>query len=273
MSYMRYMTLYSFCFFNPSWKIHFIKNNNKSKRNLIGTMEKQDKTEYCGSDYSYLINKLNINVISFENSMIDLPTTVVDTMSDVHIKDILNWKLLYDNGGVVSDMDILFIKPITDEIFDDVDVGLVCFDNYPKKDYIPVSFMFGANRNSFFKNVYHNAINNYKADIYESCGTLCIKEKNINEIRNNYPDLNVQRLNDSIVFPFIDYPWVDGIEILYNGDYSHLISVNSIGIHWYGGAPLSQHFNNIINDETIDSVNNTMSVAIRRLCNGQGINL
>jgi hypothetical protein len=265
MSYMRYMTLCSFCLLNPDWNVHLIKNNHTSERYLINTIEKQDKTEYKGKDYSDLISKLSIDSINFENNMIDLPFEVVSSMSDVHIKDTLHWKLLGDVGGVVADMDILFIKSITNEIFDDTDIGLVCFKKYPKKDYIPVTFMYSSGSNSFFKNVYQEALKNYKPDVYESCGNLCIKEKNIEEIKKNFSHLKVQRLDDSIVFPFIAHSWPETIKLLYERDNTHSMNEKSIGIHWYAGAPMSQDYNNKINEESVNDITNTMSTCIKRL--------
>lgn len=264
LSYMRYMTLHSFCLFNPDWKVYLIRNTNNSKRNLSGTIEKQDKTEYTGPDYSHLISDLKIDVIAFENSMIDLPEEVVASMSDVHIKDILNWKLLMTNGGLVCDMDVLFTSPIPTPFFDDIDVGLICFTGHPKKDYIPVSIMY-ANPCRFYANVYNRALNNYVPSIYECLGTNCIKEKNIEEIEKNYEELSIRRLPDSLIFPFIEYPWHVGVDMQYYVDATHTMHRDSIGIHWYGGAPQSQIFNNKIDHDSIYTITNTITILIRRI--------
>ena len=264
-SYMRFMTLYSFKFYNPTWTIYLIKNNQDNKRILKGTVEKQDKTEYIGKDYSYLLDTLDIIIIEFDNKMIDLDDSIVSVMSDVHIKDILNWKLLSEQGGVVADMDILFTAPISKSITHHADIGLVCFDGNPQKDYIPVSFMYSSGNNIFFNKIYKNALVNYKDNVYESCGTNCIYEKNLNRISDAYPNIIIQKLNDSIVFPFIAYPWLEGINMLYEKDNTNLMHYESIGIHWYGGAPQSQKYNNILNDRTVHEINNTISVNIRRI--------
>jgi len=63
MSYMRYMTLYSFCGFNPDWKVYLIKNNTPTNR-VMQTAEKQDKTEYKGKDYSDRLKDLNIDILT-----------------------------------------------------------------------------------------------------------------------------------------------------------------------------------------------------------------
>lgn len=265
MSFMRYMTLMSFCFFNPDWVTHLIKNDNISHRQLYGTVEKQDKTEYKGPDYSHLLSKLPIDLIAFDASMIDLDSEIVSNMSDVHIKDILNWKILSDCGGIVADMDIIFIRPMGNSIEDKTDVGLICFDGYPKKDYIPVSFMYSSGDNEFFSAVYKNALKNYTPDVYESCGTLCIPEKNLNEIKENFPNLNIQKLKDEIAFPFTKYEWNKGIQMLYNGDNTHLMRPGAVGIHWYGGAPLSQSANNKIDDKTVFMIDNTITLEMRKI--------
>jgi hypothetical protein len=266
MSYMRYMTLYSFRLFNPTWSIYLIKNNEPSKRSIRWiTPERQDKTEYGGKDYSSLLGNLRICVLEFSASMIDLDEKLVNDMSDVHIKDILNWKLLSEQGGVVADMDILFVKPITNEINNDSEVGLVCFEGHPKKDYIPVTFMYSSGHNEFFKDTYLNALNHYNPAVYESCGTLCIKEKNLAEIQKNYQGLVVQRLNDEIVFPFIRYEWGLSVQMLYNGDNTSSMLEEAVGIHWYGGTQLSQIYNNKIDDQSVNRIHNTVTAIIRRI--------
>jgi len=265
MSYMRYMTLYSFQFYNPTWTIHLIKNNQDSTRILKGTIEKQDKTEYTGKDYSYLLDNLDVHIIEFNNNMIGLDNSIVAAMSDVHIKDILNWKLLTEQGGVVADMDILFTAPIGKSIRSDAHLGLVCFDGNPQKDYIPVSFMYSSGNNRFFNKIYKNALNNYKPNVYESCGNMCIYEKNLNRISDVYPNLIIQKLHDSIVFPFVAYQWHQGIKMLYEADNTELLDRNSVGIHWYGGTPQSQAYNNKLNDQTVYEINNTISANIRRI--------
>lgn len=263
MSYMRYMTLHSFCKLNPDWYVNLIVNDSEQLR--VDTIEKQDKTEFKGVDYYPLIKSLNINTIDFENKMINLDNSVVDKMSDVHIKDILNWKILSEWGGLVADMDILFIKPIGTLINNDTDIGLICFDNYPKPNYIPVSFMYSSGNSDFFKKTYNRALSNYMPNVYESCGTLCIEECSLKEIFKNYPNNVIQRLPDASVFPFVGYEWNDGIQKLYQGDFRSLMHPDAVGIHWYAGTSQSQNQNNILNSQTVYKINNTVSNSIKEI--------
>lgn len=263
MSYMRYMSLYSFCKLNPDWKVHLIVNNSEQLR--VDTIEKQDKTEFKGKDYFHLIKYLDINTIDFENNMINLDNSVVEQMSDVHTKDVLNWKILSEWGGVVADMDILFTKPIGTLINSDTDIGLICFSNYPQPGYIPVSFMYSSGSNTFFKKTYDRALANYNSSIYESCGTLCIEEQSLAEIVKNYPNSTVQRLPDASVFPFVEYEWNEGIRKLYQGDFRRDIHTDAIGIHWYAGTPQSQKQNNKLNAQTVYKINNTVSNSIKEI--------
>jgi len=263
MSYMRYMSLYSFCKLNPDWNVYLVLNDSKQLK--VDTVEKQDKTEFKGEDYYHLVKLLNINTIDFENKMINLDNSVVDKMSDVHIKDILNWKILSEWGGVVADMDILFTKPIGALINDDTNIGLICFSNYPKPNYIPVSFMYSSGNNDFFKKTYNRALSNYNPDVYESCGTLCIEEQNLTEIIKNYPNNVVQRLPDTTVFPFVEYEWNEGIRKLYQGDFRCNIHPDAVGIHWYAGTSQSQEQNNKLNAQTVYEINNTISNSIKEI--------
>ena len=268
MSYMRYMTLYSFCKFNPDWTVYLIENNLPQDRPMTGTVEKQDKAEYNGPDYTAQLDTLPLTRIDFDVSMLDLLPEVVYSMSDVHIKDILNWKLLSEGCGVVADMDILFTAPLTSSIQEDADIGLICFNGFPQKDYIPVSFMYASKETSFFKYTYKRALLNYNPLIYESCGTLCIEESNIQEIISKYPDINIQKLEDAIVFPLVDYPWGTGIDMLYKGKFVDKLHPASVGIHWYGGAPQSQQFNNTINHTMFEgslTTTNTITLKIKEI--------
>lgn len=263
MSYMRYMTLYSFCKLNPNWKVNLIVNNSEQLR--VDTIEKQDKTEFKGIDYYSMIKSLNINTIDFENKMLNIDNNVVDKMSDVHLKDILNWKILAEWGGLVADMDILFTKSMNNLINDDTDIGLICFSNYPKPNYIPVSFMYSSGNSAFFKKTYNNALLNYNANVYESCGTLCIEESSLIDIIKNYPNSVVQHLPDGTVFPFVEYEWNESICKLYIGDFRCDMNSEAIGIHWYAGTPQSQKQNNELNAQTVYKINNTISNSIKEI--------
>ncbi len=265
MSYMRYMTLYSFCKLNPDWRVILIENKLPYNRILEGTTEKQDKTEYTGKDYSSYVAKLGIDRVDFDVSFIDLPPDVIYSMSDVHISDILSWRILSEGRGAMADMDILFIKPLSPSINVDAEIGLICFRGYPQKNYIPVSFMYASKPNFFFKNTYKNALENYDPKVYESCGTMCIEEDNLEEIKNRYTEINIQQFDDEIVFPYTTYPWGQGIQMLYQRDCSKDISSKAVGIHWYGGAPLSQINNNQINDVSLNNINNTITTQMKEI--------
>lgn len=268
MSFMRYMTLFSFCELNPDWQVFLIENKMPSERALDDSVEeRQDKTEYKGLDYSDQLRELPINYFEFDPVMLDMDPDIVSKMSDVHIKDMLNWKILAEGRGVVADMDILFTKPLTPSINPSAHIGLICFSGYPKRDYIPVSFMYASKPTEFFRKVYQTSINNYDPAVYESCGTPCIQEPNIHMVQDNYPDMIVQHFKDSIVFPYTNYPWATGIEMLYNGDFSAELAKDFVGIHWYGGAPLSQRYNNLINHKTImeDKFANTMTIKMKEV--------
>src|SRR3990167_270079 len=113
MSFARFMTLKSFRKFHPDWKINLILDQNE-KFKTWKSVERQD--EMAGVNYIDNLDELNITTYNM-NNLEDLGWFVSPNFehldkSYVHTKDTLNWWLLYSEGGVVADMDILFIKSI-----------------------------------------------------------------------------------------------------------------------------------------------------------------
>jgi len=266
LSYMRYMSLVSFIHFNPDWKVNLILNRIESKRELADNIiEKQDKTEFNGVDYLDRVYDLGINIIEFSPSMIDLPEDVVLRMADVHIKDTLNWSILREGAGLACDMDVLFIDSVNKHIDDDADVGLICFDGNPQKDYIPASILYASKKNDLFEDAYGLALKLYNPKIYECVGTPCLGGLNISGLKEKYSQLNIQKLDDGIIFPYTNFSWMVGIKMIYEKDYSYALSKNASGIHWYGGTKVSQQFNNFINEDNIGEINNTLTVKIREI--------
>jgi len=48
-------------------------------------------------------------------------------------------------------------------------------------------------------------------------------------------------------------------------DNSHLFTSNTIGVHWYGGNPMSQIHNNKITKDNFQNFNNTITNIIKKI--------
>lgn len=265
MSFLRYMTIKSFNHFNPKWSIRLVINRN-STINTWTSSEEQDNVRYNGYDYRPKLNEIpNLRFIDIQSIFPQNSTT----MSNVHIKDQLNWLLLSTMSCAVADMDIIFCNSIEsgNGIDWDAHVNICNFDWY--RNYMPVSFMLSNiadnGKNVFFEDVYKNSILNYSPQIYESCGSNCIGYKNIYEIESKYKELKINKMDHMTVFPFVNPDPSCVSDCNWDGDYSHLFTSNTIGVHWYGGQPKSQLHNNIITLENVELYDNTIVNIIKKI--------
>ena len=163
MSFLRYMTFYTFRAHNTDWKIVLIKRKKPLGKIDYGWAETQDFMLNELPDYSHKLDELNVTVEWLED---EYPEIAALDISDVHTSDILAWYILARKGGVVSDTDIIFTRPFDYERFKNTEFGIVCFEGWPKKDYMPVSFMISQPNiihdrtyKASLKNVDNNAVN------------------------------------------------------------------------------------------------------------------
>ena len=150
MSFFRYLSLYSFKKFNPDWNVILIRRRNPKTPKEHDWEERLDSLYFKGEDCFNVAEYIDIEIRYLED---EYPEIVKLDLEENHISDIHLFKILAEQGGIVSDTDILFYKPIDYEKIKDVDVVLISFKCYPKKNYIPFSFMLGS-PNIFFKQMY-----------------------------------------------------------------------------------------------------------------------
>jgi len=265
MSFLRYMTIKSFSFYNPDWVINIVHNNKRANNTWISS-EEQDNVNYKGHDFREELSGIpNLILVPLDSIfLIDY-----STMSNIHIKDILNWYLLSIKSCVVADMDIIFCQPInkSEGIDWNSHINLCNFDFF--SNYIPVSFMasdvMDDNKNKFFDEVYQNSVRNYNPRIYESCGTKSITYPSIYVISEHFKDLKVNKMDHMIVFPFTSPNPNNATPMCWLKDNSHLFTSNTIGVHWYGGNPMSQIHNNKITKDNFQNFNNTITNIIKKI--------
>jgi hypothetical protein len=251
MSFMRYMTLASFRALNPDWEIVLIKHDGGRPR--WESPEQIDKYTYEGRDYSGLMDSLHVTVEQFDASWVH---GIDDEMTDVHCKDLAMWYLLATRGGVVADMDILFIKPMhTLDL--DCDIGMVSFSGYPKPGYIPVTFMMGS-PNRFFRDTHRAALCNYDPAVYECCGNHAMEHAALDQIMTRYPELIVKRLPQHCVFPFLEVEWGTACAYGVAEDRRDAIPPDCIGVHWYAGNPVVNEIVQQVDHTNIDDQKGTI---------------
>jgi hypothetical protein len=258
MSWLRYMTLYSFRKLNPDWEMELHVSNIDKKNKYWYTFECQDFHSYKGKNYLSEVEKLGVKIK-------ECPV-FVDGAGPSHNSNFFKWNELATNGGIYADMDYLFVKPI-EEFYNSIKkfrTGI----SYSKDwawgthgGHYSISFMFSNGNNSFFKDVYNADLEYYDLDRYQGAGV---------------EPLYLMLERGSGMTPYIDglyyipmnvaYPWrCKEQKDLFNLCHTKLPE-ETIGIHWYAGHPEAQKFNNEINPDTLSNFNNTMSYWLKKIC-------
>ena len=285
LSWMRYMTVYSFRKLNPDWKIRIISSTNIFKDKPWDCHNVQDFMWYKGENYFPLLDSLDVEIIKWE---LDDPFksngSKKTDLSPPHKCDFLEWKTLTCDGGFFSDFDILYVKPI-DNLYNTlselrIDTGL-CYSTLPNMQFkfFSIGFMCSASGNQFYSDLYQWTFKSYDPKQYQSTGVFSmysmltnglVKTNNplfssylssvdlLNTIHKKYPSLKVYNFDFNVVYPW-NWLQLNDIFIKDNSDY---IAEETIGIHWYGGAELSQSFNHVTNHTNYKNMKNTFCESV-----------
>lgn len=263
MSWMRYLTLWSLRKLNPDWEICLIRPTVICDGKKYKSKEMGDGA-YVGCDYNDRLSDLNLTVESWE------PT--IRELSAAQASDICQWGALYKHGGFYSDMDILWLKPL-DNIWEEVrDADAVfCLENEDMaigfvgaSPYCPLFYELSigskrdcrGNYQGYGVCLVHNLTGGYPVHKFNALYTLVA-------LRQMYSDIKIVKIRDESVYPFYYY---DAAKIF--DDSTHL-SPFTIGLHWFGGLPISQLWNNLLTEDNWGDYNNTFTLVLQGLGYGR----
>jgi hypothetical protein len=231
MSFLRYMTLFSFRKHNPDWKMRLWTCPVNTNRHWP-TWEKLDSQDYTGDGNEEMVSGLGV-----EKETVELP---IFNLSPNHASDLCKYKIVGERGGWFCDMDILFCRPMLD-FHADVVLG------YTDRT-LGVGILAGAANNVVWNNVYQRALFNYKATDYLSCSISAVEDEypksSYTSMKHRHPEVDIKLLPIKTVYPFnFDEPdklW---------GPVCEPIPAETCGVHWFGGHPSSEAMNNRLTAE------------------------
>ena len=272
MSWMRYMTLYSFRKYNPDWKmVLYLNKNPKIKVKPWKCINSQDFFSYVGDDYFDLLSKLNIEIVEWDLSDNKIKETDL-VVSPSHKSNFLKWSKLHEDGGIYSDMDILFFKPI-DSFYDELIDG--CYDTaICQTKYLSIGFLASKKHNEFFRDIFINGISKFNKDDYQTAGVMNIYDlydgvsidKVLDAAKIKYKNLKFYNIPMNLLY------FLDSTKINYAINNSLNINkfpAESIGYHWYAGHPNMQKLNNLLNENNYMNHNNTFTCIAKEILNGK----
>lgn len=267
LSWMRYMTLFSFRKFNPDWEVVlYLSDNNITTKTWNGT-EQQDFFRYNGINYLDKLEELNIKI-----EKVELPDELksIPNISPIHESDLYRYYQLYKTGGFYCDMDVLFFRSMN-SFYNTIIENNIDTVVHQCSTHMAIGFLGSSIDNEFYKELFDFGISNFNTSDYQSMGVdLFYKKYNGDRNRSNilpniistHPNLNVYNIPISLIYFF------DWTKISYN--YENLVYVNkfdkeSIGYHWFGGSELSQKYNNILTEDNYRDHNTTFSAICRNI--------
>jgi len=260
-SFLRYLTVYSFRKLNPDWQINIYIPSEKYKGNISWkTGESYDGLSFKGKDYTQELLSLDgINVKEFDFSSYPF----VKDAPENYKSDLFRWYILTHEGGLYSDIDILYFRPMKDLFFNstenkDVDAA-ICLQKY---GHI-IGFLLSSRDNPFFKRLLLNCEKSFNDEHYQSISAPMANEvyPTMDCINKMFPGLFFQNMPMGVVYA-LDHLNIPAI--FYSSDLSCL-KPETIGIHWYAGGIVSQQFNNELTDENFLSYDNIIAQKIKEM--------
>jgi len=245
LSFLRYLTIYTFAKFNPGWNIYlYLPTQLYTGKNVWVSKEQRDS--YAGRDYSELLESVpNLKVIRIDMETLGFSNKI----PEVFKADIVRNYLIHAYGGIFIDTDILFTKPLD---FPDVDV-ILCRN----KVHYSIGLIGGTKKNIVFKRLFRASKTAFDFDDYQVYGTKLWGRIGF-PAKYKYYNLPMDLLYS--VKPFC-------IPDIYEESYRVDLPKEAIGIHWYGGHPLSTEWENRITPSNYN-YNNLLCRTIKEVYDG-----
>lgn len=254
LSYLQYLSIESFKKHNPDWQINLFTP--KVSNDQSPTWESKEQAQkYTGKDYLHKAKELcQVKVVDFE------ALGVNPNVHEVHKSDLIRWQILYECGGVWSDIDILYIKPL-DELLDLLGVlGTDTTVTYDSEGFV-IGFFITKPHQLIFKDIFataHNRVN--FSGGYQHIGAKLMEEmfEGPTHLARYRISANITNLPLSVIYP---YSWKSkDLKILFHGSINK-IQPNTVGVHWYNGSEEAKIYQN--NFEVYKNNNSVMSKLVK----------
>jgi len=241
MSKLQMLTVVSFHKYNPEWKInvYIAKQGYKGKARYI--------PDYTGQDYFQEVKKLGyVNIVT-----IDLDDYGISSaLHGILRSDIFRYYILYTIGGVWSDFDVLWLKPM--EHFRNIEYH----GNVPIEEVTDiVSFIYGTGGGHSIGIMIHAKNTVYLQSVIKAVKN--VKPPHTHEVfgasllNTHYPTLdslykfgNVIGTRFETYYPYNIHPPNVTIQKLYRGVDLSCINNNVMCVHWYNGRKESKQYVN-----------------------------
>lgn len=231
LSYFRYLTVKTFAKFNPDWQINVWTPTEVCYSDAPWRTGEQSG-EYIGHDYIENLSEYR-KEINFES--IGVPNNI----PEVHKSDLLRWYLLGQYGGIWSDFDIIYIRPLSENIIGLWDGPGLCyyelpFGNEKNHKFQAIGFLASASSDGqeFFTKMFQSGVKKIPQTEYQAFGAMLLE-------RDQLPAWQSQKKSVFYIDKNLVYPYYSHSSVQLYFKNAPLQIQNSIGLHWYAGHPVN----------------------------------
>lgn len=247
--FLRYLTVYTFCKFNPTWEVRFYYPKYKGKGITWKTGEQS--FDINAKDYYKKLKKLPIKFveINFEDIGIN------NRLPEVHKSDYLRWYLLSKEGGLWSDMDIVYFKSMNNlsiNIKSNKDLaGSISYETPPVWSKHFIGFLLSAPNNEYYTCIWKKAKESYEPKDYQSIGVNILNKFSPSDINKKYPLLKLLNIPIEEMYFYCAHD----LEKIYDKDMTDFNAIvnKGIALHWYGGCEQAASFVNKVTENNYGS--------------------
>lgn len=267
LSYLRFMSVKSFRILNPDWQIfvHVPKVLSTAAPSWDTFQQKNSEIEHDYFDQLKELDNLTILQHNFNRYRFD------NHAHEVHKSDFLRWKLLNKHGGLWSDIDILYVRPMEQlaENCDDLkDIDTALCPLLPPNKHT-VGFLLSSPDNNFFKYIGTQARKEYNPEIYQCMGSDLINArfKTFESFKKRFRKQNFIFLDNTCVYSITSKTIEWFYQEMDRNIRKKIQHRNTIGFHWFAGHPTSHEFEKVLVHDNVNSYNNVLATAIREVTN------
>lgn len=242
--FLRFLTLWSFASLNPHWTIKL-----HEPEPLADVLEVTwDTPEHRGAKASARSYRAWLEAVPNLEVVRHPASRYPEGLSQVHRSDLLRWEVLATEGGIWSDMDILWGRPMSEVRVLEECKAFVCAWNQGGSvahsgRLIPlpahsIGFL-GSSPGAYpYEQAWALARRHMKqsaGEHYQALGNQLLAQ--VCPLGRELPDGTVN-LSRHVVYP---YSWATIREFLAS---SKTVSFRpeTVGVHWYAGDPISTHY-------------------------------